>query len=231
MKIYNYHPTNFEFTGAVEARNDPLDSSKFLLPAQSTTIKPSDAHDNCVQKWDKEANAWESIEDHRGNKAYSDNAVIDIVEIGKIPSGFSLEQPIPSLIADKLQELDNYHQNNEAIKVLMINNILSFSLKKDYRRLLKDEIDHLAVQIEDNEIKIESANFLYNNAKSNISALINIVELKKLYSRVRAISAHNYNTKQEHISNITSLTSKEAINSYDFNENYLINQNIDVLIN
>ena len=48
MKIYKYHPETLEYLGEKNARKDPLEPDKYLIPANSTTVKPMNAGANEV---------------------------------------------------------------------------------------------------------------------------------------------------------------------------------------
>lgn len=40
MKVYNYCPNTFEYSGPSDAPSDPLEEGRFIIPANATTAPP-----------------------------------------------------------------------------------------------------------------------------------------------------------------------------------------------
>ncbi len=99
MKIYHYKRTTREFCGESNARPDPKEKGRFLIPACATTIAPPTVKAN--EKAVFTDNAWNVVEDHRGTTVYStaprpegeirDTKTID--ELGPIPDGWVDQAP------------------------------------------------------------------------------------------------------------------------------------------
>lgn len=91
MKIYNYDKSTKEFLNAVDARENPLEKGKFLIPANATTIEPLVDKVGFAVCFDEANNEWVYIEDNRGIKSYAtDTKQEKVVEyIGAIESGFT----------------------------------------------------------------------------------------------------------------------------------------------
>jgi len=87
MIIYNYSQATFEFIGQSEARPDPLEENKYLIPANSTEIEPPEISENQIAVFNPDTNNWDIKPDFRGkvfwNKQTKEKIVI--FEIGTIP--------------------------------------------------------------------------------------------------------------------------------------------------
>lgn len=95
MKIYNYDPITFVYTGTRNADLDPQETKEqgknvYLIPANATSIKPPANKTDFVRLFIN--NAWEYEHDYRANYYMIDSAlnVVDITEIGDIPEGYIL---------------------------------------------------------------------------------------------------------------------------------------------
>lgn len=90
MKIYHYRATNGEFIFESEARRDPLELGRFLVPANATTIAPPTVAPNQVAVWS--GSAWTVAVDYRGAYYDYDRNLVTIDEIGvEIPAGWTVE--------------------------------------------------------------------------------------------------------------------------------------------
>lgn len=95
MKIYNYNPITFEYTGSQNADLDPQETKEqgknvYLLPAYATFLKPPAAKEDTARVFNQ--NQWEYVADYRENyyKVNSDLVVLNIESIGPIEEGFAL---------------------------------------------------------------------------------------------------------------------------------------------
>lgn len=95
MKIYNYNPITFEYTGSQNADLDPQETKEqgkdvYLIPANATTNKPPAHQEDKVRIWQE--NKWEYIADYRANyyKVDENLNVYNITELGELPEGYIL---------------------------------------------------------------------------------------------------------------------------------------------
>ena len=95
MKIYNYNPITFEYTGSQNADLDPQETKEqgknvYLLPANATFIKPP-ASEPFKARVFKEG-SWRYEKDFRKGfyKVDSFLNVTEITELGDIPDGYIL---------------------------------------------------------------------------------------------------------------------------------------------
>lgn len=95
MKIYNYNPITFEYTGSQNADLDPQETKEqgknvYLLPANATFIKPPESEPMKVRVF-KEG-SWSYEKDFRKGfyKVDSFLNVTEITELGDIPEGYIL---------------------------------------------------------------------------------------------------------------------------------------------
>lgn len=82
MKIHHYHPVTGEFKGTTDARPDPLDKGKFLMPANSTTKTPPAGQTGKARLFDIVTAKWTKITDHRGEtwyRAHGESVVVDFL--------------------------------------------------------------------------------------------------------------------------------------------------------
>lgn len=95
MKIYNYDPITFIYTGSQNADLDPEETKRqgknvYLIPANATTVKPLAQKEDYVRLFKN--NTWEYEHDYRANYYMVDSNlnVLDIKDIGNIPEGYIL---------------------------------------------------------------------------------------------------------------------------------------------
>lgn len=101
MQTYKYHNETKEYLCSEPAFRDPMESKVqgkdvWLLPADSTFEAPMEAKEGYAVVWDD--NAWEYIEDHRGQKYWMpedswDTQPREMKELGLLPEGAMLEAP------------------------------------------------------------------------------------------------------------------------------------------
>ncbi len=95
MNIFNYSRETMEFVGQTEARVNPREKGKYLVPAYATTISPLKAKDGFAICFNKDVGQWEYKEDNRGKTIYSteDRSEKLVDYIGKIKDGFTEKKP------------------------------------------------------------------------------------------------------------------------------------------
>ena len=108
MKIYNYNKDTKEFVRETDARQDPLDSSNYLIPANATTIEPPVIEDGFVNIFDEINNSWIKTEDNRG-VWYRIREEVKINDLGPIEEGLT-KDPI-----EKTSEEIQAEQNQQSI--------------------------------------------------------------------------------------------------------------------
>lgn len=105
MKIYNYNPITFEYTGSQNADLDPQETKEqgknvYLLPANATFIKPP-ASEPFKARVFKEG-SWGYEKDFRKGfyKVDSNLNVTEITELGDIPEGYIL---VTEIVGDDIK--------------------------------------------------------------------------------------------------------------------------------
>ena len=95
MKIYNYNKITKEYLYESIAIKDPLEDNRYLIPADSTTIKPLTNKDGKVVVYDEDDFKWKYEDDNRGKLSYNVNTkeekIIDY--LGKIDDNYTLLKP------------------------------------------------------------------------------------------------------------------------------------------
>ena len=91
------------FTHAEAFSLDPLESEMagepvWLQPGMSLPVAPGDSKTGFV--WRVAGDAWEEVEDHRGESGYVNGVTTEIKEYGPLPDGWSVTPPPPT--ADQL---------------------------------------------------------------------------------------------------------------------------------
>ena len=104
MKIYNYNKDTKEFVRETDARQDPLDSSNYLIPANATTIEPPVIEDGFVNVFDEISNSWIKTEDNRG-VWYRIREEVKINDLGPIEEGLT-KNPVEKT-AEEIQAEQN----------------------------------------------------------------------------------------------------------------------------
>lgn len=98
MTVYHIDGITKEYEGETEARLDPeeakLGVDRYLIPANSTTIKPPVAQENMARIFINDR--WEYVEDYRGKTIYNTLNPLQmekVIGIGQIPKGWTLLIP------------------------------------------------------------------------------------------------------------------------------------------
>lgn len=108
MKIYHYSKRTKEYLRETNAKPDPLEKGKWLIPAFATdkeVIKPKNGYVSCFID-----NNWVEVQDNRGKTAYNVNngQPILITELGELTNEYTLDIPIglfnPKYIDGKWEE-------------------------------------------------------------------------------------------------------------------------------
>ena len=83
--LYHYSNTTFEFMCQSEAVRDQFDEC-WIIPTNTTTIKPGDPKDNFVNVFDENSKSWSLVEDCRGQIYFSktDGSELEIKQIGAV---------------------------------------------------------------------------------------------------------------------------------------------------
>lgn len=91
--IYRYHPYTGEFQGRSEARMDPLESGRPLVPANATLEAPPEALEGHARVFD--GAAWTQVEDHRGESVYNkaDASGVSVDWLGEIGPEYTDQEP------------------------------------------------------------------------------------------------------------------------------------------
>jgi len=93
MKIYNYSGVTGEFLLRSEAREDPKEVAKYLIPANATELEPPITEEGFVSVF--ENGGWVIREDHRGETIYDtytgEGSIM--VDIGPIPASKTILVP------------------------------------------------------------------------------------------------------------------------------------------
>jgi|GEM_PF-881580 len=71
MKYYSYHKETNEYMGSADARDNPREKDKHLLPAFATFTAPPETGENEVSVFDVDGQSWSVQRDYRGEIYYS----------------------------------------------------------------------------------------------------------------------------------------------------------------
>jgi hypothetical protein len=96
--IFHYHPQTREFLGQSEAKPHPKREGEFLIPAFATEIPLPETSLSEGHKWQFGNDAWNEVEDHRGEEVYSTDTgkKVDIQDLGPLPENVTpLAQATP----------------------------------------------------------------------------------------------------------------------------------------
>ena len=104
MIAYNFDSITHEYTGRETAQENPKRPGEYLLPAHSTLTEPPAIREGYARIWNGEA--WEYIEDHRGETVWVDHFTSDTIRVlGPIPEGWSLTRPEKTMNRSAITEL------------------------------------------------------------------------------------------------------------------------------
>lgn len=119
MKIYHYSRKTGELLGESQARENPLESGKYLIPAYATDVEPSEAGENEVAVFDETSQEWTIVADYRGQAFWdSDRNEHEISELGVEPDpDWLTEDPGPSET-----ELQQQFENKQESMITQLKN-------------------------------------------------------------------------------------------------------------
>lgn len=95
--VYQTDPVTGEYRGPLtldEGDLSPRDPGVYLIPGGCVVAAPPKVSAGHAAIWRGEA--WELIEDHRGETVYLDGIQTEITELGPIPDGATAEPPPPA---------------------------------------------------------------------------------------------------------------------------------------
>lgn len=162
MKIYNYNKDTKEFIKETDARQDPLDSSNYLIPGNATTIKPPVVEDGFVNVFSEISNSWIKTEDNRGIW-YRIREEVKINDLGSIEEKLT-KNPVEKT-AEEIQAEQNQQSIIDAKTVLqnsdwIITKISEAQIKGEDITILKDKYSQ---EIADRETARNTINNLETN--------------------------------------------------------------------
>lgn len=128
----------------------------------------------------------------------------------------------------RISELDYYHFNSPELRVLTINSYFKFALNQEGRNLIAEQICNLIQQIKLETLAEEDASFEYFYNGSSIE--VSLTQLRQIYVEMLRIVNTNFATYKQHTYNIKNnvFADAAAVEAYDFTENYLKNNNINL---
>ena len=86
MKIYHYDPSTHELLSEGQARPNPREKDKFLIPGFATDKKPPSTSANEAAVFNKDLDDWEVKPDYRNEKYFFKENGLDVVlEVGYAP--------------------------------------------------------------------------------------------------------------------------------------------------
>lgn len=115
MLIYNYHPATSEYLGSSQARPDPREPERYLLPANATRTAPPVPGENQAAIW--RAGEWQIVTDFRGTYYWVDGIRHLIVDLEvEVPAGAYVgeDPPPPSLDEAKAAAYGKLSADHEA---------------------------------------------------------------------------------------------------------------------
>ena len=91
MKVYNYNQTTKEFTNITEASENPLETGKYIIPANATIIEVQAVKDGFARVFDEVNQKWDYVEDNRGTTVYDINTKQEykVDYLGAVKEGFT----------------------------------------------------------------------------------------------------------------------------------------------
>lgn len=127
---------------------------------------------------------------------------------------------------EKIKQLSNFHFTDLAVREGTVNNVIPISFTKEFRDILREQINKLDIQIQLGVVKKANANFTYFYGQG--SQVITYLQLQQLFLTVMQIVDTNFITYQTNINTINSLSSVEEVENFDYKKDYVLNQNINV---
>ena len=125
----------------------------------------------------------------------------------------------------KLRDLDNYHYTSPELRTLTVNGVLQFSMTKEGRDLINEQIRNLEDKVKLGLGTEETVSYNYPADSGDIPATL--LQVRTLSNKIFDIVNNNYKVYRDHkvainaINNASSTASD--IDAYDFTLNYTKN--------
>lgn len=193
--VYSYDPVTRIYNGEVIANESPLEPGLFLLPANSTNLKPNLKNGKiCI---------------FNGKKWLTQN----------IPSQNILEEK-PSIEDErsaKLQELEAYYHSDEVknVNVIVRDKNYDFLNNSSFRNLLLSKIVVLNQKVKSELINDKEVLFSCQLSR-NQTLNLTLQEMEKILFFLDEKRQAQFSNKQIHTNKILSLVSESEIRNYDF---------------
>ncbi len=112
IKVYQYHPVFYYFVGISTAPEDPFKSDKYILPADSTEIKPPIVQNGQIAIFDCVNKKWNICED-----SFLHPKVINISFVARNNTAQKQRSIDERLISSFIQLVKHLYKNNEFYEV------------------------------------------------------------------------------------------------------------------
>lgn len=114
MKVYQYDNNGY-YIGETTAYKI---NGTVSMPHNTTAVAP-EIKEGFIPKWNDEA--WEQVENHKGETGYVNGVYTEIKYFGPLPEGWSNEPPKPEVdeTAERINELKRYLSDTDYIVVKM----------------------------------------------------------------------------------------------------------------
>ena len=193
--VYSYNPVTRIYNGEVIANESTLEPGFFLLPANSTNLKPNLKNGKiCI---------------FNGKKWLTQN----------IPSQNILEEKhsIEDEMSAKLQELEAYYHSDEVknVNVIVRDKNYDFLNNSSFRNLLLSKIVVLNQKVKSELINDKEVLFSCQLSR-NHTLNLTLQEMEKILFFLDEKRQAQFSNKQIHTNKILSLVSESEIRNYNF---------------
>lgn len=95
MLFYRYDPETYEYLHTVTPQPNPARSGEYLIPPSATSSQPPEPPEHQAVVFDRDANHWRLMPDHRGQTVYSktDHSELKIETLGPLPVTHTDQKP------------------------------------------------------------------------------------------------------------------------------------------